>query len=76
MSNWKLQGVSVVEDATGAVESVEGSVPGPGLFDPAEHTIDQVKAYVNDHLDDAQRVYDAELDGKARATLLAWLTGE
>jgi meiotically up-regulated gene 157 (Mug157) protein len=35
-----------------------------------------VKAYVKDHPEDVQRVYDVEVDGKGRQTLLDWLTAD
>ena len=49
------------------------------LFDPSAHTIDEIKDYIdalpdegNNH-PETQRVLDAERDGQARVTLLAWL---
>jgi hypothetical protein len=51
----------------------------PAGYDPGEHTVDEVKAYVEAHPDERQAVLDAETAGKARSTLLAWLeepTGE
>ena len=87
MANWKLDTdtVSVVwdEDAPDPVddEGIEGvdlgslySQSEDGDFDPGTHTIEQVKAHINDHPDDVQRVYDAEAAGKGRQTLLDWLT--
>lgn len=72
MANWKLVGTSVVwdEDAPDPVddEGVESE------FDPSTHTIDQVKTYINDHPDQVQAVYDAEVAGKNRTSLLDWLT--
>lgn len=69
MPNWKLTGAGVVED-------VEGGDTTGGVFDPADHTVDEVKKYIADHPDEVQRVYDLEVDGKARTTLLDWLTAD
>jgi hypothetical protein len=44
-------------------------------FDPGAHTIADVLAYVDEHPEQVQSVYDAESDGKARTTLLADLEG-
>lgn len=87
MANWKLDTdtVSVVwdESAPDPVEDegIEGidlgttySQSEEGDFDPSTRTIDQVKAYVNDHPDQVQAVYDAEVAGKNRTSLLDWLT--
>jgi hypothetical protein len=42
-------------------------------YDPAAHTVDEVKEFVTEHPDEAQAMYDAELAGKNRATLISWL---
>jgi nucleotide-binding universal stress UspA family protein len=39
-------------------------------FDPGEHKVDEVLAYVDANPDDLGRTLDAELGGKARKTLL------
>jgi hypothetical protein len=53
--------------------SVEGDAPSsPGTYDPGADTIDAVKAYVEAHPDETDEVYEAELAGKARTTLLDW----
>lgn len=65
MPNWKLTDAGVVEDAEGA---------SAGAFNPSDHTIDDVKKYVADHPDEVQRIYDAEVEGKNRTTLVDWLT--
>jgi hypothetical protein len=44
-----------------------------GLYDPGDHTIDEVKAYVEAHPDEAGEIYDAEYEGSSRSTLLTWL---
>jgi hypothetical protein len=47
--------------------------PDDGEFDPGDHTIAEVEDYVNAHPDQAQAVYDLEIDGKQRVTLITWL---
>lgn len=68
MSNWKLVHVSLIEDTSEPRSS--------SLFDPSEHSIDEVKQYVTANPDEVQRIYDAEEAGKARKGLLTWLTEE
>ena len=77
------------EDAPDPVDEEEAGVEGINLgreffgtdgtdegdeFDPSGHTIDDVKSYIDSHPDEVQRVYDAEVEGKGRQTLLDWLT--
>ena len=85
MPNWNLQGHELVWDENAPdPEEVEGSqytyprpvVAEPGDFNPADHTIEEIKKYVGDYPDEAQRIYDAEYGGKARQTLLDWLTAD
>ena len=52
--------------------------PGPNRASrvrPGEHTVDEVKAYVDEHPDERQAVLDAEAAGKNRVTLVDWLRG-
>lgn len=42
-------------------------------FDPADHTVEDVKAYVEANPDEAELVFAAEAEGKDRSTLIAWL---
>jgi len=42
-------------------------------YDPGEHTVEEVKTYVEEHPDEAEDVLAAEQDGKARVTLVEWL---
>ena len=42
-------------------------------FDPAAHTVDEVKAYVEAYPDYAPDILEAEQDGKNRVTLVEWL---
>lgn len=52
-------------------EGTEGDGTGDNLFDPADHKIEEVQAYLAD-ADDAERerVLASERDGKARVTIL------
>ena len=43
-------------------------------YEPGDHTVDEVKVYVEANPDQADAVYDAEQAGKNRVTLLDWLT--
>lgn len=52
--------VAAADDATADAED----------FDPGDYTVNEVIAYVEEHPDEAQAVYDAENAGKARVTLL------
>jgi hypothetical protein len=54
-----------------------GDVPNPtaepeqaGRFDPGEHTVTDVEAYLADHPDERDAVLDAERAGKARVSLV------
>jgi len=42
-------------------------------YDPAAHTVAEVEDFVTEHPDEAQDIYDAEVVGKNRATLVNWL---
>ena len=53
-------------------EGEEASDVGVG-YDPAAHTVDEVKEFVTEHPDEARAMYDAEVAGKNRATLISWL---
>ena len=84
MPFWKLDGVAVIEDPDGTAPEVDpedeldNGLPDDELedenFDPADHTIDEVKEYVEVYPDSAQAMLDAESDGKDRVTLVSWLT--
>jgi hypothetical protein len=87
MPDWKLQGHELVWDAEApdpvGVEGSQYTYPRPAEgellahdFDPSDHTIEEIKKYVGDYPDEAQRIYDAEYGGKARQTLLDWLTAD
>lgn len=42
-------------------------------YDPAAHTVEEVKQFVTDHPDEVQAIYDAEVAGKNRTSLISWL---
>lgn len=43
------------------------------VFDPADHSVKKVIAYVDEHPEEAEAVYAAEAAGKARSSLLSAL---
>lgn len=45
-------------------------------FDPFDHTIAEVEAYVDEHPDETQGILDAEIAGKNRVTLVNWLQAQ
>ena len=61
----------VEQQSVGNGEDLE--VDTSDLFDPGEHTVDEVKTYVEAHPDEIEEIYDAEIDGKNRTTLVTWL---
>jgi hypothetical protein len=58
------------EEASGDSSDAES---GGDVFDPGEHTVEEVIDYVEDNPDERDRVIKAEQDGKRRSTLLASL---
>ena len=67
MAQWKLDGVSVVEDTDATDDDEEA-------FDPGDYTIDDVKAHVEQNPGERDAVLAAEVAGKNRVTLVDWLT--
>lgn len=59
------------EEITEEVPVTEPAEAEP--YDPGEHTVAEVQQYVIDHPDSLEAVYDAEYEGKGRATLVTWL---
>lgn len=58
---------------TGAAAGAGGTdvvAPTPGGFDPSEHTVDEVNAYVEEHPDELDSVLELERAGKARVGVL------
>jgi len=51
----------------------DGEEEIPVGYDPAAHSVDEVKEFVTEHPDEAQDIFDLEETGKARVTLLDWL---
>lgn len=43
-------------------------------FDPAAHTVDEVKAYADEHPEEIEELLEAEEAGKNRITLVDWLS--
>lgn len=69
----------VVPVATGAGPSAglqsappEGELP-PEEYNPDDHTVNEVEQYVADHPEELETVYEAEIAGKNRVTLVTWL---
>ena len=74
--------VSMLAEGRGAPEPAELTSPsGDGDtevdvgYDPAAHSVADVQAYANEHPDQAGDLYDAEVAGKNRATLVSFLEG-
>lgn len=55
------------------VEEGDGEPPPEDAYDPFDHTVAEVQDYVNEHPDEAQAIYDSEVNGKNRVTLVEWL---
>lgn len=51
-------------------EAPEPEVPSDEGYDPGEHTVAEVTAYLDDHPDQATFVLDRERTGKARVSLI------
>ncbi len=63
---------AVTESA--GVDATPESPPVEAAFDPSAHTIDEVKAHLSENADQREAVLAAERGGKARTTLVDWLT--
>jgi hypothetical protein len=75
------------QQAVGTEPAVDAPAPAPGrattagskgadVYDPGEHTVAEVEAYVAKNPDQADAVYKAEAKGKNRTTLLEALKAE
>ena len=51
----------------------EGTEEVPVGYDPAAHTVGEVQEYVTEHPDQLEEMYEAEVAGKNRSTLVTWL---
>lgn len=79
--NGEEENISVEEYQQGVrtegavVEPAPGDGDGEAAYDPGEHTVDEVKAHADElDTDDAiQELLDAEVAGKNRTTLVAYL---
>ena len=56
--------------AVAEVPEPKGAEPKAAGFDPAEHTVDEVHDYLDEHPDDEKRVMKAERAGKARVGII------
>ena len=45
-------------------------------YDPGAYTVGEVQAYVSSHPDEVEAVYEAELAGKNRISLITWLENQ
>jgi hypothetical protein len=66
----RSDGSGPAEEGTGGDAGVDAST---AAFDPGAATVDEVKAYVEAHPDETEAVHRAEVSGKNRSTLVAWL---
>lgn len=65
------QAVDIVAEPTGAATPDEpGEVLAAPPFDPSEHTVAEVQAFLGENPDQAEDVLAREREGKARVTLL------
>ena len=68
---------NILQRRPGAVGSADSHLSADAAdeqFEPHEHTVDQVKEYVEANPAEAEAVFGAEVDGKNRSTLTAWIT--
>lgn len=72
MSDWYAPNQQAVRgDGSGPAEEGAGGEEAAGAgFDPAEHTVAEVQAYLDAHPDDRDAVLELEAEGKNRATLM------
>lgn len=62
---------STTSTSTSTSSSGGGGESGPGGYDPGQHSVDDVNAYLKEHPDQAEQVLAAERAGKARKGILA-----
>jgi hypothetical protein len=71
-----VEPVASIVDEPVVAEHDEAGWPDPtplAAFQPGQHTITEVLAYVDEHPDDLDRVLVAEIDGAHRTTLVGAL---
>lgn len=61
------------QPASAPVRAASEAVSGGVGFDPSEHSVKGVLAYVDKHPDEGESIYNAEASGKARSSLLSAL---
>jgi hypothetical protein len=61
-----------LEEGTGfaTIEGDQADSADPD-FDPADHTVDEVKAYIEEHPEQTDAILELEEEGKARVSLLS-----
>jgi hypothetical protein len=76
----KADGASKSPSAPKAPSSTPAALTGQNravsddlAFDPSKHSVKGVLAYVEEHPDEAEGIYQAEASGKARSSLLSAL---
>lgn len=63
-------GFRVTEDVAEQAELSPADGGDDGAYDPSDHTVDEVKTYVEENPDQREAVLAAEQDGKNRSTLV------
>lgn len=72
--NQQAVGTDAVADIVTPYATVEQASAPAEEFDPADYSVEEVKAYVAENPDERSRVLTAEESGKNRSTLTSWLS--
>jgi len=64
---------AVAVEGAGEVEGSAAFDPSALDYDPADHTVEDVKAYVTENPEQADAILELELNGKGRSGLLSFL---
>ena len=67
---WSQPNQQVVRDGEPVAAGTNNPDPASD-FDPGDHTVAEVEAYLDEHPDEIDRVLEAERAGKNRTTLLS-----
>ena len=67
--NSYVVGVTIVEGESAAPQAAPAKATAARSYDPGEHTVDEVQAYLAKHPDERDAVVAAEKAGKNRVTL-------